>query len=244
MRTDRGRGLAGAADRRRGWRARALLRPAPLALTLALMLGAAVPAQAALEDEPDAPQAPVELPPRVDDWLPSDWWTPTQVASGRLNDDPYDDLAVVVLRRTEAPEDPAYPRGARGLFVIFGMADGGWRRGPMAPGLLPCLDCVNTLGGRIGSAVFDLSISADGLLEIGWVERTRFIKAVRLSIGWDRSYGALGLYADDVWVIRPQQAGRGHVRRDYRAGRIWVDGVMQQLPARFIPVEEVKADQY
>jgi hypothetical protein len=204
----------------------------------------ALPLPAVLAQEPGAGSAPAELPPRVDDWLPRDWWTPTQVVSGRLNDDPYDDLAVLVLRRTEAPEDPDYPRGSRGLFVIFGMPDGGWRRGPMAAGLLPCLDCVNTLGGRIGSAVFDISINDDGLLEIGWVERMRFIKAVRLSIGWDSTYGALGLSADDVWVIRPGQGGRGHVRRDYRAGRIWVDGVMQSLPARFIPIEQVKADQY
>jgi hypothetical protein len=76
------------------------------------------------------------------------------------------------------------------------------------------------------------------------VERTRFIKAVRLSIGWDSTFGALGLYADDVRFIRPQQGGRRHVRRDYRAGRMWVDGVMQPLAARFIPIEEVKADQY
>jgi hypothetical protein len=181
--------------------------------------------------------------PRVDNWLPRDWWTPESVVSGRLDDDPYDDLAVVVQRRVAAPEDPAFPRGSRALFVLFGTADGGWRRGPLLPGLLPCVDCISSLGGTIGSAVFDLDISADGLLEIGWIERKRGTKAVRLIIGWDATYDALGLYADDVQLLRPG-GGRRHVRRDYRAGRMWVDGVAADMPARFIPISEVSATQY
>jgi len=183
------------------------------------------------------------LPPRVDDWLPSDWWTPARVVSGHLNDDPYDDLAVVVQRQRDAPEDPAYPRGARGLFVLFGTPDGGWRRGLLAPGMLPCVECGSGLSGNIASAVVDLEITADGLLEISWVQRRRSTKAVRLLLGWDRIYETLGLYADDITVIRPR-GGRSHVRRDYRAGRIWVDGVPADMPPRFIPVEEISAELY
>lgn len=183
------------------------------------------------------------LPPRVDDWLPSDWWTPARVVSGRLNDDRYDDLAVVVQRQREAPEDPAYPRGARGLFVLFGTPGGGWRRGPLAPGMLPCVECSSGLSGNIGSAVVDLEITADGLLAVSWVQRRRSTKAVRLLLGWDRTYQTLGLYADDITVIRPR-GGRSHVRRDYRAGRIWVDGVPADMPPRFIPVEEISAELY
>ncbi|WP_462331200.1 hypothetical protein [Thiohalocapsa halophila] len=202
----------------------------------------------ALASPPAAAQEPgttasAMLAPRVDDWLPSDWWTPARVVSGHLNDDPYDDLAVVVQRQREAPEDPAYPRGARGLFVLFGTPDGGWRRGLLAPGMLPCVECGSGLSGNIASAVVDLEITADGLLEISWVQRRRSTKAVRLLLGWDRIYETLGLYADDITVIRPR-GGRSHVRRDYRAGRIWVNGVPTDMPPRFIPVEEISAELY
>lgn len=183
------------------------------------------------------------MPPRVSDWLPSDWWTPVRVVSGRLDDDTYDDLAVLVERRQAAPDDPAYPRGARGLFVLFGKPDGGWRRGPLATGLLPCVECTSRLGGNIGAAVVDLAITADGLLELSWVERHRATKAVRVVIGWDSTYGALGLQTDDITVMRPR-GGRSHVRRDYRAGRMWVNGVPEDMPARFIPIEEISAGQY
>jgi hypothetical protein len=235
-RTDRASGRNGRARPMRGAR-RSLL---PVLLCWTAWVASALPVfgQAA----PDT-AATSMLPPRVDDWLPNDWWTPVRVVSGRLNDDAYDDLAVLVERRTDAPEDPAYPRGSRGLFVIFGQPDGSWRRGPLAAGILPCIDCVSSLGGRIGSAVFDLDITPGGFLEVGWVERGRFTKAVRLRIGWDAYHGALGLYSDDVRIMRPH-GPRGHVRRDYRAGRIWVDGVPQEMPARFIPIEEVSAATY
>ncbi|WP_295881742.1 hypothetical protein [uncultured Thiohalocapsa sp.] len=179
----------------------------------------------------------------MSDWLPSDWWTPVRVVSGRLDDDPYDDLAVLVERRQAAPDDPAYPRGARGIFVVFGRPDGGWRRGPLAPGLLPCVECTSSLSGNIGAAVVDMAITADGLLELSWVERRRVTKAVRVVIGWDPTFGALGLQTDDITIIRPR-GGRSHVRRDYRAGRMWVDGVPEDMPARFIPIEEISAGQF
>ena len=190
-----------------------------------------------------APAAEPLLPPRVDDWLPRDWWTPVQVVSGRINEDGFDDLVVLVERRTDAPEDPAFPRGSRGLFVVLGTPDGGWRRGQLAPGILPCVDCLSTLGGRIGSAVFDLSIPEDNVVEVGWLERGRVTKAVQLVLGWDQTEGALGLDADDIQLVLPR-GGRSHVRRDYRAGRIWVNGLARDMPARFIPIEDVSAAQY
>lgn len=207
---------------------------------LALLMALGGPAASA---QGPSDSGPVMLPPRVDDWLPSDWWTPERVVCGRLDDDAYDDLAVVVQRGHEAPEDPKFPRGARGLFVLFGTADGRWRRGPLVPGLLPCVECSSSLSGNIAAAVVDLSITPDGLLELSWVERRRVTKAVRLAIGWDRTHRALGLYTDDITIIRPR-GGRSHVHRDYRAGRMWVDGMPQAMPARFIPIDEVSADQY
>ena len=182
-------------------------------------------------------------PPRVDAWLPRDWWTPEQAVSGRLNDDDYDDVVVVVQRRVDAPEDPAFPRGSRALFVLYGMPDGRWLRGALVPGLLPCGECTSALAGTIGAALFELELSDDGLLSLGWVARDRGTKAVRLIIGWDPTFRALGLYADDVRLLRPR-GGESHVRRDYRAGRMWVDGVAEDMPARFIPIEEVSASQY
>jgi hypothetical protein len=219
---------------------RGSLLPALALLAGIAALGLAMPV---LGQDDAQPGASVLLPPRVDDWLPNDWWTPERVVSGRLNDDAFDDLAVVVRRQVEAPDDPAFPRGSRALFVIYGGADGVWRRGPLVAGLLPCADCTNALGGNIGSAVLELDINQDGLLEVSWIEHRRFVKAVRLLIGWDATYGALGLHADDVRILR-RRGGPSHVRRDYRAGRIWVDGVAQEMPARFIPIEDVSAASY
>ncbi len=216
-------------------------------LPLAQLLSIATPASllllAALAVADLASGATPVLPPRVDDWLPRDWWVPAEAVSGRLNEDPYEDLVVLVERRAEVPDDPAFPRGSRGLFVLFGDPDGRWRRGPLLPGLLPCADCRSTLGGRIGSAVFDLAMPAEGLVEVGWVERGRVTKAVRLQIRWDPAHRALGLHADDIRTLLPR-GGRSHVRRDYRAGRMWVDGVPRDMPARFIPIEDVSAEQY
>ncbi|MCG6941785.1 MAG: hypothetical protein LJE69_11120 [Thiohalocapsa sp.] len=215
-------------------------RRAPL-LLLGLVAGLTAGAAPATADEVSA--AREVLPPRIEDWLPRDWWVPVQAVGGRIDEDAYDDLVVLVERRTDAPDDPAFPRGSRGLFILFGDAVGGWRRGQLAAGLLPCVDCLSTLGGTIGSAVFDLEVSEDGLVEVGWLERGRLTKAVQLQIGWDQTHRALGLYSDDIRIIRPQ-GGRSHVRRDYRAGRMWVDGVPRPMPARFIPIEHVLAQQY
>lgn len=182
------------------------------------------------------------IPPVVDKWLPSDWWVPERSVSGHINADPHEDLAIVVARRVDAPEDPDFPRGSRGLLVLFGDDDGRWRRGAMLPGLLPCVECTGALGGRIGSALFDIEVSADGLLEVGWVARKQFTKGVRLWIGWDSGERGLGLLADEVSIIRPGH--RGLIHRDYRAGRMWVDGAEIEMPARFIPIEDVSAEQY
>ncbi|WP_058556432.1 hypothetical protein [Thiohalocapsa sp. ML1] len=226
----------GAPPRHRVW------PPARAGLLAGLLAVGALSGAAAAPDQAKEP-APVVRPPLVDKWLPNDWWTPEQVVSGRLNDDDYDDLAVVVQRRIEAPEDPKFPRGSRALFVLYGTADGRWRRGELVPGLLPCGECSSALSGTIGAALFDLRITPDGVLELGWVARDRGTKAVRLTIGWDRTFRALGLYVDEVQLLRPR-GGRSRVRRDYRAGRMWVDGVAEDMPARFIPIGEVSASQY
>jgi hypothetical protein len=183
-------------------------------------------------------------PPRIDDWVPLAWWTPVQSVAGRLNDDAFDDIAVVLERQQDAPEDAQFERGSMGLLILFGTKKGRWRRGPLVPGILPCTVCSDRLSRGQESALFDLSISADGILEIGWIHKGVGTKAVRLFIGWDKGYKALGLLADDVALIRPVSHGRTRVRRDYRAGMMWIDGEPRSMPPRFIPIEDVSSAQY
>jgi hypothetical protein len=190
------------------------------------------------------PFSPEGGPPRIDDWIPLDWWSPVQFVSGTLNDDAFDDLAVVLERKQDAPEEKRFERGSSALMILYGDAAGGWRRGPMVPGMLPCTQCSNRLGLGQESALFDLSISADGILEIAWVQQREAMKAVRLFIGWDPSDKGLGLLADDVTLIRPVSGGRSRIRRDYRAGMMWIDGEPRSMPPRFIPIEDITAEQY
>lgn len=183
-------------------------------------------------------------PPRIDDWVPRDWWTPVQFVTGGLNGDDFDDIAVVLERQRDAPEDPRFERGSLALMILFGTEAGRWRLGPMVPGMLPCTVCSDRLSGGQESALYDLSISDDGVLEIGWVQKGAGMKAVRLFIGWDNAYQGVGLLADDVALIRPAPHGRTRVKRDYRAGMLWIDGEPRSMPPRFIPIEDVSAEQY
>lgn len=183
-------------------------------------------------------------PPRIDDWVPLSWWTPVQSVTGRLNDDRFDDIAVVLERQQDAPEDAQFERGSMGLLILFGTKAGRWRRGPLVPGILPCTVCSDRLSRGQESALFDLSISADGTLEIGWIQKRAGTKAVRLFFGWDNAHQALGLFADDMALIRPVNHGRTRVRRDYRAGMMWIDGEPRSMPPRFISIEDVSAEQY
>jgi len=191
-----------------------------------------------------SPFAADGTPPRIDDWVPLDWWSPVQFVSGLLNDDRFDDIAVVLERKRDAPEEKRFERGSLALLILYSDEAGGWRRGPMVPGMLPCTRCSDRLGLGQESALFDLSISADGILEIAWVHQREGMKAVRLFIGWDNAYQGLGLLADDVTLIRPVSGGRGRVRRDYRAGMMWIDGEPRSMPPRFIPIADVAAEQY
>lgn len=183
-------------------------------------------------------------PPRIDDWVPLEWWSPVQFVTGLLNEDAIEDIAVVLERQQDAPEDRRFERGSRSLLVLYGTEAGGWRRGPMVPGMLPCTVCSGRLGKGQESVMFDLSISADGILEVAWLGRREGMKAVRLFIGWDSAYGDLGLLADDVSLVSPISHARSRVRRDYRAGMMWVDGEPRAMPPRFIPIEDVSAEQY
>ena len=190
------------------------------------------------------PIATEGAPPRINDWVPLEWWSPVQSVNGTLNDDAFDDIAVVLERKQDAPEEKRFGRGSLALMILYGDEAGGWRRGPMVPGMLPCTLCSDRLGLGQESALFDLSISADGILEIAWVHQREGMKAVRLFIGWDNAYQGLGLLADDVTLIRPVSGGRSRVRRDYRAGMMWIDGEPRSMPPRFILIEDVSAEQY
>ena len=186
---------------------------------------------------------PMTVPPVIDDWVPRTWWQPIDTAYGRVNDDALDDLVVVLQRPQFAPEDPDWPRGSRALLVLFQTARGGWRRGPLVPGLLPCADCTATLSGTAESVLFDISIPSQGVVEIGWVQRRHSTKAVRLRFGWDSGSRELMLVADDVSVINPYD-GRSRVRRDYRRGVMWVNGQPRDMPPEQIRIEDVSAAAY
>jgi len=183
------------------------------------------------------------LPPVIEDWLPPSWWQPIDIVYGLLDDDSFEDMVVLLQRPADAPEDPPWSRGTRALLVLFNDQQGGWRRGPLVPGLLPCADCSGRLTRTTESALYDIEIGPDGVLEIGWIHRDASTKAVRLYIGWDEAERRLGLLADDVSVIN-RYGVRYRVRRDFGAGTMSVDGRLQPMPPRFIPIEDVSAASY
>jgi hypothetical protein len=219
------------------------MRFIPALLCAACLLPPAAGAQPA-EDAPasDYP-VPLDKPPLVDDWLPQSWWRPIDIVSGPIDGDAFDDMVLVLERPEDAPEDADWPRGSRALFILFRDPDGGWRRGPLVPGLLPCATCMGTLSGITESAIFDLAIPQPGILEIAWVHRRYSTKAVRLRLGWQEQWRHMILLTDDVSVINPF-GGRSRVRRDYRRGMMWVDGQPKSMRPEYIRVEQVSADAY
>lgn len=206
-----------------------------LLIWIALLWGASAAAE----------QAPLAAaPPVIGDWVPRSWWRPIDVVYGRLDGDERDDVVALLQRPEDAPEDPRWPRGSRALLILFGDEDGGWRRGPLVPGILPCASCMGTLSGTTESAVIDVAIPRPGMLELGWIHRRHSIKAVRLRFGWEEQRQRLVLIADDVNVIDPRDGKRSRVRRDYRQGRMWIDGESRSIPARLVPIEDVSAAAY
>ncbi|QQO52924.1 MAG: hypothetical protein N838_05620 [Thiohalocapsa sp. PB-PSB1] len=191
-------------------------------------------------------------PPRINDWVPLVWWSPVQFASGLLNDDSLEDLAVVLERKYDAPEDPAFERGSLALLVLFRTEAENetdeetktWRRGYLIPGMLPCVSCSGKLSHGRESALFDLSISADGILEIGWIQKREAIKAVRLYITWHAEQQGLVLLSDDVVQIKPGTSEQTRLRRHYLNGTQWIDGELRNIPPRVIPIEDLSAEQY
>jgi len=217
-----------------------------LLIWIALVWGVvAVAEQVPLAAEAVAPStAPPPAPPVIDDWVPRSWWRPIDVVYGRLDGDELDDVVALLQRPEDAAEDPRWPRGSRALLILFGDEDVGWRRGPLVPGLLPCASCTGTLSGTTESAVIEVAIPRPGVLEIGWIHRRHSIKAVRLRFGWEQQRQQLALIADDVNVIDPRDGRRSRVRRDYRQGRMWIDGESRSMPARLVPIEDVSAAAY
>lgn len=206
-----------------------------------LLAGAALAAQPL--PEPAGLPAPVE----IGKWVPPTWWTPTQAISGDLDRDGLPDLFVVLERRVFAPEQPEVPRGTRAVQILFGMPGATkWRPGPLVPGLLPCADCTGGLTGLLESALFDLGMRDDGVLEVGWISRHRRgeTQAVRLYLGWDAQHRQLALLADDVLTEAVDSGARHRRRRDFVAGRQWLDGLSRPLSPAFIPIEEVSAAAY
>ncbi|MGB5834063.1 MAG: hypothetical protein WBG92_19045 [Thiohalocapsa sp.] len=183
-------------------------------------------------------------PPRIGDWVTLDWWTPMQSVSGLLNADDLEDIAVILERTQDTPEEKTFERGDRALLILYGTESGGWRQGAMVPGMLPCSNCSDAAGSGEEATILDLSIADDRVLEIAWLLRNGSTQAVRLFIGWDDTQERLGLIADDVIRIQPVTGERNRVRRDYRAGKMWADGAPSAMRPRFIPIDELATDAY
>jgi hypothetical protein len=170
-------------------------------------------------------------------------WEPTQSAAGDLNGDGIKDLAVVVERSDEAEGDDIRAQGSRGLLVLFGKPDGGYRFQAFAPDALPCAYCLGAMGAAPGTPAFELRI-ANRELSVGWIRGSRETTAVKLVIAYDAKRNQLGLLGDEV-ITTDRLTGKTTIQhRNYATGTLTVNGSESRLEPRFIPIIEVSAEDY
>lgn len=201
-------------------------------LPLVLLL-TSVPAAAG---EPAAPTGWIER------FVPSGW-EPTQTAAGDLNGDGVNDLAVVVERSAEAEGDDIDAQGSRGLLVLFGTPDGGYRFQAFAPDALPCTYCLSAMGAAPGTPAFKLKV-ANRELTVGWTRGSRATTAVKLVIAYDAKRNQLGLLGDEVITIDPPRGKTTIQERNYATGTLAVNGSESRREPRFIPLIDVSAEDY
>jgi hypothetical protein len=170
-------------------------------------------------------------------------WEPTQSAAGDLNGDGIKDLAVVVERSDEAEGDDIGAQGSRGLLVLFGKPDGGYRFQAFAPDALPCASCLGAMGAAPGTPAFELRI-ANRELSVGWIRGSRETTAVKLVIAYDAKRNQLGLLGDEVITTDRLTSKTTIQDRNYATGTLTVNGSESRLEPRFIPLIEVSAEDY
>lgn len=214
------------------------LRAWPAAL-LAVACGVA-PCAASAESGPDDSLQP----PRLAQWFRMDAWQATRSASGDLDQDGHVDIAVILERTAEPGGRIDPPRSKRLLVILQSDADGQWRRGPALRELLPCGRCGDVHSGVVESMVFDLTVTDDNVLEIGWLQQRDTLAGVWLRIGWDEQAGELALLGDQITTAGRSYDEHTRLERDYQAGVERRDGGEQAIEPRLIPATEVNASDY
>jgi hypothetical protein len=205
---------------------------------------AALWAAGAILAAPPVPAAPspAQLEPLdLGRWF-SRMWRPVASFGGPLSDDTREDAVIVLHRRDAVPEDQL-PVGSRGLAIFSLGADGVYRREALAEGLLPCVQCLGTISRDPDAVPFEIDIE-DRQLALSWIGNTDGFVFVRLVFAWDPHERAFGLVSDELVRANRLSGIKSRRLRDYRAGRAVTDGEVSAFAPRFIPIDQVKADDY
>ena len=184
----------------------------------------------------------------INQWLPSDWWVPRSIARGDLNGDLSEDVAVVIERPDDAPDDPTWPKGSRGLLILFGVpALETYEYVTLAPGVLPCRNCIGGLTSALTAAVLDVSIE-DGLLSVEWIDaaadKAADITAVMLVFRYDAESDQIRLIKDRTITRDTKRGIETRLERDYLGGTMLLNGELHPLDTKPPAIESVLASDY
>jgi hypothetical protein len=206
------------------------------AALLVLLHGLAPYAAVAASESDEGPKSP-----QLSQWFRMDAWRATRSASGDLNGDGHVDIAVILERTLEPGGRADPPLSARQLVILNSDKNGNWRRGAALDSLLPCGRCGDALSGVVESMIFDLTITDDNVMEIGWLQQRDNLAGVWLHIGWNAEAGTLALLGEQVTTAGRHYADHRLLRRDYRAGVEHRDGQQWTIEPRVIPLNDVAA---
>jgi hypothetical protein len=200
----------------------------------------------ALAEDPDE-EGPLERldrfkPVNLDGWI-TRLWQPIATVGGLLDTDNRQDVVVVLHRRDALPGGLGLPVGSRALGIFALQRDGSYTRQVLAEGLLPCVECLGTFNREPSGLPFEIDIEGRRL-EVSWIGNRDGLLSVHLTIVWDVKQEGYRLAADETVRRDPASGALLRHRRDFVKGLELVDGEERPMKARFVAIQDVKAEDY
>ena len=227
---------------------RTLSRWCPRAWCLGLLVcvfwsGQAFAAETGADPDPDAP---TDLRMLLEPLEPKGWiprlWEPVATVAGLLDDDDLPEVALLLHRTDAIPQDTT-PVGSHALAIFSLDEEGRYELVLLADRLLPCVDCLGSLRAGPGDNPFDIEIE-NRRLTIGWLSDVDALVAVRLTFAWNPGYEAYALVADDLARAGRTREITSRRIRDFIAGKERINGDTIPIAPRFVPMDEVEAEDY